>query len=297
LWELKRRILRRSQGEAILLAKYARIHGQPLDVNDPQTFTAKLFCRMIDLNRGNDRGFTRLTDKFAVRPYVADKVGEQHLVPLLWFGSDASDIPFETLPDNYVIKTNHGSGQTIVVEGTNCRYIAGIGNRSAPFDKGEIIDTMATLLKTNYYWSFREYQYLHIKPRIVIEESLRKADGSRLLDYKYFCFDGIPEIIQVDDNYTWDMNPIYDTGWNQIDLFYRDDQTRPEMPKPVNLEEMNRLASHLAEGFDFVRVDLYNVDGHIYFGELTFTPTAGEFVLRPEEWDLRLGQKWILTRK
>jgi hypothetical protein len=123
---------------------------------------------MISLNKKGDPNLTQLSDKYAVRAYVASKLGEQHLVKLLWHGEDPRAIPFDALPKEYVIKTNHASHQTIVVKGEA--------------DRQEIIDTVAIWLKINYYWACREYQYYHIKPRVMIEEYLRTPDGNGPLD-------------------------------------------------------------------------------------------------------------------
>lgn len=98
-------------------------------------------------------------------------------------------------------------------------------------------------------------------------------------------------MIQV-DNHAHDINPFFDTQWNQLDLYYREDTARPFMEKPKNFDAMLNIASKLSDGFDFVRVDLYNIDGTIYFGEFTLTPTSGQLKLRPEDWDLKLGRKW-----
>jgi hypothetical protein len=288
--------MRRSQGEEILLERYARAHGRPVDLANPSTFTEKLTCRLVELNRQRRPAFTHLVDKYAVRPYVAERVGEEHLVDLLWHGSEPERLPFDDLPASYVIKANNGSGRTIVVrEGTSLLM------KTVPFgaplavDHDEIITQLSSWLRSNYYWEYREHQYFHIRPLVLVEESLLKSDGSRLYDFKYWCFGGKPELIQVDDNLIWDMHPFYDPDWNQVDLSYRDFQPAPPIPRPGNLEEMNSIAAGLAEGFDFVRVDLYDVDGRVYFGELTFTPTAGEMILRPEHWDVDLGKKWKMT--
>jgi hypothetical protein len=128
----------------------------------------------------------------------------------------------------------------------------------------------------------------------MIEEYLQNKDGTGPLDYRFYCFNGIPEVIQV-DNHAHDINPFYDTNWKQLDLYYRKGVSRPAIEKPINLEHMNLVASKLSADFDFVRVDLYNIDGKIYFGEFTFTPTAGELKLQPESWDLKLGNKWKLS--
>jgi hypothetical protein len=235
---------------------------------------------MIALNRKNNPKFTLLADKYAAREYVNSKVGEQYLVTLLWHGEDPRRIPFDTMPKEYVIKTNHATNQTIVVKGKA--------------DRSDIINKLSDWLRTNYYWACREYQYFHIKPRVVIEEYLKNPDGSGPLDYRFYCFKGVPEVIQV-DNHAHDINPFYDTKWNQLDLYYRNGVPRPAMAKPTNLEEMILIASQLSAELDFVRVDLYNIDGKIYFGEFTLTPTAGELKLQPESWDLKLGDKWKIN--
>ncbi len=276
---VKKQLLRRSDGERILLERFARLHGRPLDTSNPQSFSEKLFCRMIMLNRVPNPHFSQIADKFAARAYVASKIGEEYLVKLLWNGEDPRAIPFETLPDEYIIKTNHGSAQVIVVKGQAHRE--------------EIFDKLAVWLKKNYYWAAREAQYYDIKPRIMVEEYLKSLDGNGPLDYRFWCFGGVPEVIQV-DNGTHDINPFFDRQWNQLDLYYRDRVARPLLPKPKKLEQMLSLASCLAMGFDFVRIDLYNIDGNIYFGEFTLTPTGGQLKLRPDDWDLRLGRKWEL---
>ena len=161
---LKRRVMRRSDGERYLLEKYLRVHGKHLNVTNPQTFTEKLFCRMISWNRDHNPIFTQLADKYTARAYVSKKVGEQHLVKLLWHGTDPRAIPYDTLPAEYVIKTNHGRRGNIVVKGNP--------------DRIDIISQLSNWLKSNYYWSDREYQYYHIKPRVMIEAYLRNQDGS-----------------------------------------------------------------------------------------------------------------------
>lgn len=276
---VKQQLMRRSEGERILRERFERIHGRPLDTKNPRSFTEKLFCRMISLNRTANLHFTQVSDKFSARAYVASKVGEEYLVKLLWHGETPGMIPFDSLPEEYVIKSNHGSAQVIVVK--------------ADPDRTDIIDKLAVWLNRNYYWSAREGQYYDIKPRIMIEEYLKFQDGSGPLDYRFWCFGGQPEVIQV-DNHAHDINPFFDAQWNQLDLYYREQAARPSVQKPKNFEQMLELASKLSAGFDFVRIDLYNIEGKIYFGEFTLTPTGGLLKLRPEIWDDKLGEKWIM---
>jgi hypothetical protein len=280
LRSLKQRVMRRSDGERFLLQKYVQENGKQLNLTNALNFSEKLYCRMISWNRRHNPIFTQFADKYTARAYVGNKVGEQHLVKLLWHGTDPSAIPFDTLPAEYVIKTNNASGQVIVVKGKA--------------DRSAIISKLSVWLKSNYYWPGREYQYFHIKPRVMIEECLRNQDGSGPLDYRFWCFNGIPEVIQV-DNHAHDINPFFDIKWNLLDLYYREGASRPAIAKPINFEQMMFIASQLSAGFDFVRVDLYNVDGQIYFGELTFTPNGGALKLRPESWDLKLGEKWEMS--
>jgi hypothetical protein len=278
---IRRRVLRRSEGEAFLLRRYARIHGKPLNLMNPQTFTEKLFWRMVTWNRGDmPPRFRRLADKYAVRAHVASTIGEEYLIPLLWQGDDPRAIPFDRLPANYVIKPNHSSGHVIIVRGEA--------------DREAIIREASGWLAGDYYWHGRESQYYRIPPRILIEEYLANEDESPPYDYKVYCFNGRPEQILV-RNHTHDICPFFDTAWNFLDFSDEVDAVRPLVPKPANLDEMLALSAKLSVGFGYVRVDLYNVGGRVYFGELTFTPAAGIIKYNPECWDLRLGEKWDLS--
>ena len=281
--DIKRRVMRRSEGEAFLLRRYARIHGKPLNLTDPQTFTEKLFWRMVTWNRGDmPSRFREMADKYAVRAYVASTIGEEYLIPLLWQGDDPRAIPFDRLPAEYVIKPNHSSGQVIMVRGEA--------------DREAIIRQVSGWLASNYYWFGREYQYYGIKPRIVIEEYLQNQSDFGPLDYRFWCFGGVPAVIQV-DNYAHDINSFFDAQWRQLDIYYniRMKPTRPPIAKPRYFEQMFELASRLSQSIGFVRVDLYNIKGRIYFGEFTLTPVGGHFKFSPDHWDLELGEKWDLV--
>jgi hypothetical protein len=279
---IKRRVLRRSEGEAFLLRRYARIHGKPLNLTNPQTFTEKLFWRMVTWNRGDmPPRFRQLADKYAVRAHVANTVGEEYLVKLLWQGDDPRAIPFDQLPTEYVIKSSHAGGQVIIVRGEA--------------DREAIIRQVSGWLASNYYWQAREYQYYGIKPRVMIEDCLGDRDGELPLDYKFYCFNGRPEQILV-ANHTRDIRSVFDTSWNPIEVTNKNSRVpRPWVPKPANLGEMLALAAKLSVGFGFVRLDFYNVKGRVYCGEFTFTPLGGIIKFDPEVWDLKLGEKWDLS--
>lgn len=280
LGNVRRWALRRSEGERLLLERFARAYGRPLDLANPQTFTEKLFCRMVRWNRHMDPEFSRLADKLAVRGYVSSKVGDEHLVKILWQGSGPAQIPFDRLPANYVIKPNHGSGDVVAVTGAS--------------DRDDLIRSAKKWLGTNYYWQCREYQYYRIPPRLMIEEFLANADGSEAPVYRFWCFDGVPHLVSV-GNMSRSMNPYYDMAWNLLELQpLPKNLPQPRLERPEHLEQMIAVASRLSEDFDFVRVDLYDVSERILFSELTFTPRAGYLDFKPAEWDLKLGRLWTM---
>jgi hypothetical protein len=178
-----------------------------------------------------------------------------------------------------LIKTNHGSGGNIVFDKT--------------VTQNEVMEKMQKWLGENFYWVNREYHYYDIPRQILIEQFLDDEVENGPLDYRFWCFHGKPEIIQI-DNYLHDINPFYDANWNKLDLCYRENLKCCEIQKPETLQEMLDIASKLSADFDFVRVDLYSVKSKVYFGELTFTPVAGQFTFKPEFWNVLLGQKWDL---
>jgi hypothetical protein len=270
---------RRKTGERSIRLAYRRHYGKSLNSDNPQTFSEKVFCRMIALERWSDLTFTPLADKYLARDYVRERVGEEYLIKLLWQGTDPQAIPFGALPTPYVIKTNHGSGGHTFVRDQA--------------DRTALVPRLRAALRDNYYWRCREFQYFRIQPRILVEEVLDDGMPSGPVDYRCWCFHGVVRLIQV-DNHDHSVLAFYDKQWCKLDLQHR---TAPPgekylIPKPDNLSELIRVAEALASGMDFVRVDLYNANGRIYFGELTFTPRAGLFAFQPESWDATVGAWW-----
>lgn len=273
----KRRVFLRSDGERILRERFARIHGNTLDLRNCRTFTEKVYRRMIETNRHGNPTFTRLADKFLARDHVRDIIGPQCLIPLLWSGPDPSGIPFDDLPAKSIVMTNHGSGGNIVLQ--------------KPIGRTAVIMSLRAALSQNYYWAMREFQYYDIEPRGMVEEFLDDGREDGPLDYRFWCFNGKPEAIQI-DNHTHDLNVFYNVAWNNLHLSYRDKGAQQEIQRPSNLDEMLSVASTLSKPFDFVRIDLYSVKGKTYFGEFTFTPTAGNNRFDPPEWETYFGEKW-----
>lgn len=275
---LRRRVLRRRIAEEQILRRYQRVHDRIYDVSrPPERFTEHVVARMLDVNRSGNALYTRLSDKYQVREYVRERVGEEVLTRLIWSGIDPRRIPFDTLPERCIIKVNNGSGGNIRVDGE--------------LDRAAVVRKLSDWLSKDYSGVDHEYHYAQIKPRVVIEELLDDGQDDGPLDYKLWCFDGVPHYIQV-DNSRHSINAFYTPDWVLQPFRYRDGQKDFDMPRPSNLDRLLEVGARLAKGFDFVRVDLYNVHGNVKFGEMTFTPVGGHMRFRPDDWDLVLGRYW-----
>lgn len=284
LRDIKRHYFRRSEGEELLIRRYEKFFLKSLDLSNPKTFTDKVFCKMIALNRKNDPLLTRLADKHLVRDWVESKIGSQHLVKVFWTGNDPKQIPFDSLPEKCVIKTNHGSGQVIVKKA------------GTVLDQKMVCQQLNDWMPQNYYWGMREHQYYEIKPRILIEEFLDDGTSDGPFDYKFYCFNGVPAVVLVINN-PKTIGPFYDPNWNILDITY-DEKIKPTaVDQPENFSKMLDIASVLSAEFDYVRVDLYNIKGKILFGEMTFTPAAGSLKFEPQSWDTKLGDLWKVDPK
>ena len=202
----KRRLLRRREGELILRERFSKLHGNKLDLYNPKTFTEKLYRRMVDINRSGSPEFTRLADKYLARDHVKKVLGTQFLTKLLWTGFDPGQIPFDDLPARSIVKTNHGSGSNLRLEQS--------------VDRKAVARTLTRWMSENYYWAFREYQYYEIEPRLMVEEFLDDGNHDGPIDYRVWCFNGIPEAIQL-DNHSHSMNAFYTPSWDLMGLTYR----------------------------------------------------------------------------
>ena len=261
---------------------YKKCTGRELDLNDPKTFSEKL--QWIKLYYKNPMMST-LSDKLLVRDWIKEKIGEEYLVPLIGAWENFDDIDFDKFPDEFVIKANHGSKMNIIV------------NDKSKFDKEDARRKFKKWLKQDFSYMFGyQLHYGAIKPMIVAEEMIPN-DGN-LFDYKIFVFDGKARYIWIDsDRYSEHHRNIYDFDWNPAPFEIEFPKREKELPPPVNLEKMRVLAEKLAEGFPEVRVDFYEVDGKILFGEMTFTSGSGQEKIVPYEYDRILGDMITLPKK
>ena len=252
-----------------------------LNLDNPQRYTEKLQWRKI-----YDRHdiYSWLSDKYRVRKWVEEKIGSEYLVPLLDHWKQFDEIDFDKLPDQFVLKTNNGCHANIIVK----------NKQEFMRSKWSAKKLMQYWLKSNEYLDGLELHYANITPEIIAEKYMEPGKGEDCLtDYKFHCFCGEPFVCEVIRGRTsQETIDIYDMEWKHLPISlppYPNTESNKECPPNYNL--MIEIARKLSQGFQYVRVDLYNTD-KVYFGEMTFTPTNGVDIFVPDEWDYKLGKLW-----
>lgn len=264
-----------------LKIKYRLKMGVKLNLSEPFFFTEKLqWLKLYDHNPL----YTTLVDKYEVKKYIAQIIGDKYVVPLLGVWSQFDDIDFDSLPNKFVLKTTHSGGSSGVVI---CK-----DKKTFNYEKARILLTKS--LKHNIYWSTREWPYKSVSRRIIAEQYLENGDED-LKDYKFYCFNGIPRVLLVASNrFTLHNFNYFDMEFNDLPIVSRDGpRSVVPMEKPINFEEMVHIAKKLSTGIPHVRVDLYNVEGHVYFGELTLYDSSGYDDMSSEEWNETFGN-WLV---
>lgn len=254
--------------------------GKKLNLKNPVSFNEKIqWLKLYD----RKPQYTSMVDKYEVKKYVSNIIGEQYIIPTIGVYNRFNDIDFEALPDSFVMKCTHDSGGLVIVKDKK------------RFNVEEARKKIEGCLRYNYYFAGREWAYKNVKPRIIIEKYMEDKSGENgedgLFDYKIFSFDGEPKVIQVDFNRFLDhKRNLYDTDWNYINAVI-EYPTNPDyvIKKPVVLDEMLLLASKLSEGIPFVRVDFYCIHNRIYFGELTLYHGSGIEMFKPESFGDKMG--------
>lgn len=277
-YHFSRCIARMLPDKLYLSIKFRSHMGYWMDWNNPQTFSEKLqWLKIYDRHPE----YTKLVDKAAVKDYVASIIGQQYIIPTLAVYDSAEEIDFDVLPNQFVLKCTHDSGGIII-----CRDMTKL-------DKAAAIKKLKKGLKRTYVIQNREYPYKNVPRRIIAEKYINGDNESDLKDYKFFCFNGRVECCQVISNRSSKMTvDFYDKAWNHQPFHEPKNFQFSNFPiqRPDNYSEMLYLAEVLSKNYTFIRVDLYNVRGRIYFGELTFFPTTGMGGFDPQEWDLIFGQ-------
>lgn len=251
--------------------------GYKLNLKNPKTFNEKLqWLKLYDRNPE----YTKMVDKYEVREYIKEKIGEEYLIPLIGVYDKFDDIDFDELPNQFVIKCNHDSGGLVICKDKNKLNISRARKK------------INKSLKRNYYYSGREWPYKNVKPRIIIEKYMEDSNKSDLIDYKLFCFNGIPKIVLVCSERFSSSNMCetwFDMDWKLIDMTESGHRVDSTISKPKQLKKMVELSKKLSKNIPFIRVDWYEIGDKLYFGELTFYPASGFEKFEPKEWNKKIG--------
>ena len=267
--------------EEYLKLLFRMIIGKDLNLDAPKTFNEKIQWLKLYDRRPE---YTRMVDKCEAKKYVAERIGEEYIIPTLGIWDDPEDIDFDALPNQFVIKCNHNSGLGMCI----CRD-------KSKLDIAEVRRGLKKGLRQNYYLTGREWSYQGIKPKVIAEQFIAEKFDTELMDYKFMCFDGEVKCSFVCSNRFSDKGlhvTFFDRDWNVMPFERHHPSAKNGLPKPKRYEKMIELAEILSANIPFLRVDFYEVDGKIYFGELTFYPGSGFEEFTPEEWDYILGS-WI----
>lgn len=268
-----------------LKKKFKDSCGYNLNLTNPKGFNEKIQWIKVYYH---DPLMTQCADKYRVRSYIEEKIGggtNLELTKIYGVWNDPGEISFDILPNQFVLKSNHASGQVIIVKDKE------------KLNQKKAVSRMKQWIKENYYYITGEWVYKDIKPVIICEELL----DDDIKDYKFYCFNGEPKFLYISEGFAKSHEQVrmnfMNLNWEKTP-FQRKDYAQFETlpPKPVNLENMIHVAERLAQPFPFVRVDLYSIKGKTIFSELTFYPNGGFAPFYPMEWEYRIGN-WIKLKK
>lgn len=264
-----------------LKSRYKEVFGRKLNINNPQTFTEKIqWLKLYDRNPI----YKKLVDKYEVKPIIASIIGEKYIIKTLGCWEKFEDINFDTLPEQFVLKCTHDSASISI-----CKNKVDFINTINPKKYNQF-------LKVDYYhYLNKQWAYKGIKPRIIAEEFIVDDKYDSLSDYKFYCFNGEAKCVYVTINRFTNLSvSLYDMDWNLMPFEHIHPNKGEIIEKPKNLLVMKELAEKIAKYINnpFVRVDFYETNGLVYFGEVTFYPEGGMGYFKPEEWDYTFGS-WI----
>lgn len=262
--------------ESYLKLMYWANTGKKLNLDNPRTFNEKLqWLKLHDYKPE----YSAMVDKYEAKRWVASRIGVEYVIPTLGVWDSFDEIEFEKLPNQFVLKCTHDSGGLVICK-DKCKL-----------DIKKAKKKIEASLKRNYFFVGREYPYKNVKPRIIAEKFMHDSvNGEVLTDYKFFCFNGKPEIVYISkDKAKEPRTDFFDMEYNLLPIKMRDPNSEVPPGKPDEFEEMIQIATRLSMGFKHLRVDFYVISGKIYVGELTFYHNSGFSEVKPAEWNLKLG--------
>lgn len=250
--------------------------GYCLDLKHPKTYQEKQQWLKL-YNRKPE--YTVMADKVKAKEWVANKIGEEHIIPTIGVWKDPAEIDFDALPDKFVLKCNHNSGLGMCI----CK-----DKKKLDIDK--VKRELLKGIKQNYFLHAREWPYKDIPRRIFAEKFMADGNNTDLTDYKFFCFDGEPFMMYVSqDNAENTTTDFFDMNYNRLPIRMKDPNSKNPPSKPSKFEEMKAFARILSKGIPHVRVDFYVINDFVYFGEMTFFHNAASTKVYPNEWNYKLG--------
>ena len=263
--------------DTYLKIQYRLAMHKRLNLDNPTTYNEKIqWLKLHDRNPD----YTMMVDKYAVRDYIAKTLGAEYSIPLVggpWKSFD--EIDFDALPEQFVLKCNHDSGGLVI-----CKD-------KTKLDKEYARKKIRKSMKRNFYWANREWPYKDVQPCIIAEKYMVDDSGYELKDYKFFCFDGEPKVMFIaTDRGVATKFDFFDMDFQHLPFTNGHPCADIAPSKPKCFEEMKKLAALLSSGIKHVRVDFYEINGRVYFGELTFSHWSGMIPFEPEEWDYKLGE-------
>lgn len=267
--------------KAYIKLQYRLKMGRKLNLKNPQTFNEKLNWLKYYYHNPLQ---TQLVDKYEVRKYIKERFGDENLVKCYGIYDNWDDIDFSLLPDQFVVKCTHDSGSVYI-----CK-----DKRTFEYDKCK--ERILKGLNRNAFYLAREWPYKNVKPRIIIEEYIHDERIDDLIDYKFLCFNGEPRrlytISHREEKVNGPREDYFDLSWNHLSIRHIYDNSIVPPTKPKNFERMIECAKILSKGLPLVRVDFYEANGKMYFGEMTFFASGGKCPFTPESVDYEMGE-WI----
>lgn len=269
--------------ETFLKIKYKHIVGENLNLREPIGFNEKI--QWLKLNYRMPI-LTKLVDKFEVKNYVSDLIGEKYIIENYGVWNSFDEIDFSILPNQFVLKTTHDCGGVVICKDKES------------FDFKEAKDTLDKHLKNNHFFTNREWAYKHVVPRIIAEKYFTNGvvnnKSEELVDYKFSCFNGEPKLLQISSG-RFDgtlKHDFFDMSFRNVNISKSKKDVGGKFEEPLGFHVMKDLAQKMSEGFPFVRVDFYDINGQVYFGEFTFYPGGGFSPFEPKEWE-KIAGDWI----
>lgn len=264
---------------------YRYYTGKKLDLVNPKEFNEKIQWYKIHYQ---PKILNQLVDKYAVRAYVEDKIGSEYLNEIYGVFKRPEELPFDELPNKYVIKATNTSGYNLIVK------------NKEKLDKKKTIKLLKKWLsKTQYYRRSREWAYKDVEPRLIVEKFLKEEGQSSLVDYKFYCFDGTAIFVDIHvDREKNHKQSCYDMNFKPMPFVKGSPSNKinAKIDKPTNFEEMIKLSETLAANLPFARVDFYSINGKSIFGEMTFYPSGGRKDFYPDEYNKIIGDYFKLPK-